>query len=108
MVVSVGRYCFLGVRNPMGETDNRSVVLCHLKEESEALLLGNFLEEAGIPHMFDSYHSTPYDSIFQFGEGFAGEMRVVEGDLDRARRVLRDFNSWLATNAFNNGSSNFS
>jgi hypothetical protein len=81
----------------MSKIDDRSAALCRIREESEALLIGKFLDQAGIPHMFDSYHSIPYNSLFQFGQGYAGEIRVVEADLHKARDVLDEYHAWLET-----------
>ena len=83
------------------ETDD-SVELCRINNEPEATLIGNFLENDGITYMFDSFHSIPYNGLFQFNRGYAGVIRVKKSDLDRAKEVLKQYLSWLKTEAEDN------
>ena len=72
--------------------DNREVVLLKkVADEIEAIRLRDFLEGAGIRSELISFHDTALDGVSQiWSEGWWGELRVFEDDLERAQQVLED------------------
>jgi len=78
----------------MDDSAAKSVLLCRVKDDVEADLISNFLNEQGIPHMYNSFHSLALDGIFQFYKGFSGEILVREEDLTRAQSVLERYKAW--------------
>ncbi|MCB1161170.1 MAG: DUF2007 domain-containing protein [Candidatus Krumholzibacteriia bacterium] len=70
--------------------DLELVKLCTVENPVEAQVLEGLLADAGIPSQLITWHSTPYDGIFESQRGHA-EMRVRAVDLDAAQEVLEDF-----------------
>ena len=70
--------------------DLELVKLCTVENPVEAQVLEGLLADAGIPSQLITWHSTPYDGIFESQHGHA-EMRVRAVDLDAAQEVLEDF-----------------
>jgi hypothetical protein len=68
------------------------VALCTVESPIEAQVLEGLLGDRGIPNQLVTWHSTPYDGIFESQRGHA-EIRVYCRDLERAREVLADFRS---------------
>jgi hypothetical protein len=68
------------------------VALCTVGSPIEAQVLEGLLGDQEIPSQLVTWHSTPYDGIFESQRGHA-ELRVYRRDLERARDVLADFRS---------------
>ncbi len=76
-------------------TDDRKVVLLKkVLDEIEAIRIRDFLEGAGIECQVVSFHDTALDGISQvWSEGYWGELRVFEDDLEKAGQVLADLDT---------------
>jgi hypothetical protein len=66
------------------------VKLCTVENSVEAQVLEGLLADAGVPSQLITWHSTPYDGIFESQRGHA-EVRVRAEDLEAAQEVLTDF-----------------
>jgi hypothetical protein len=75
--------------------DLELVALCTVETPIEAQVLEGLLGDQGIPNQLVTWHSTPYDGLFESQRGHA-ELRVYRRDLERAREVLADFESGAA------------
>ena len=83
------------MENDPAEADLELVALCTVETPIEAQVLDGLLGDQGIPNQVVTWHSTPYDGIFESQRGHA-ELRVYRRDLERAREVLADFQSGAA------------
>ncbi|TFG87534.1 MAG: hypothetical protein E4H17_03300 [Gemmatimonadales bacterium] len=72
--------------------DLELVALCTVETPIEAQVLAGLLGDQGIANQLVTWHSTPYDGIFESQRGHA-ELRVYRRDLESAREVLADFQS---------------
>lgn len=70
--------------------DLELVKLCTVENPVEAQVLEGLLADAEIPSQLITWHSTPYDGIFESQRGHA-EIRVRAEDLEAARDVFADF-----------------
>ena len=71
--------------------EHRELVdLCTVNDPVEAQVLEGLLADREIPCEVVSWHSTPYDGIFESQKGHA-RMKVFADDLEKAREVLADF-----------------
>ncbi len=77
------------------EGDLELVALCTVETPIEAQVLEGLLADRGIANQLVTWHSTPYDGIFESQRGHA-ELRVYRRDLEQAREVLADFRSGAA------------
>ena len=60
-------------------------------DEMEGIRLKAFLENGGIECQLFSFHDSMLDGISQsWREGYWGEIRVFEEDLERAKEILAD------------------
>ena len=75
--------------------DNRNIVLLKkVADEIEAIRIRDFLAGAGIESEVISFHDTALDGVSQiWSEGWWGEVRVFEDDLEKAKQVLADLES---------------
>jgi hypothetical protein len=79
--------------------DRRKLVeLVTLENPIEATALTALLQDRGIASNIDSWHSSPFDGLFEAQKGHA-KLLVFEEDLERARQVLEDFKRSLADEA---------
>jgi len=75
--------------------DERKIVLLKkVLDEIEAIRLRDFLVEAGIECQVVSFHDRALDGVSQvWSEGYWGELRVFEDDLEKATHILADLES---------------
>ena len=67
------------------------VLLKKVFDEIEAIRLRDFLAAAGIESQVISFHDTALDGISQvWSQGYWGEVRVFQDDLDKAKEILSD------------------
>ena len=73
------------------DDEKKVVALKKVLDELEAIGARDFLAGAGIECQVVSFHDTALDGVSQvWSEGYWGELRVFEEDLERARQVLSD------------------
>ena len=80
------------MENGPAEGELELVALCTVESPIDAQVLEGLLGDQNIPNQLVTWHSTPYDGIFESQRGHA-EIRVYRRDLERAREVLADFES---------------
>ncbi len=75
--------------------DGRNIVLLKkVLDEMEAIRTRDFLAGAGIECQVVSFHDSALDGISQvWSEGYWGELRVFEEDLETAKKILADLES---------------
>lgn len=75
--------------------DGRNIVLLKkVLDELEAIRARDFLAGAGIECQVVSFHDSALDGISQvWSEGYWGELRVFEENLEAAKKVLADLES---------------
>jgi hypothetical protein len=72
-----------------GERD--IVPLIKVGDEMEAIRIRDFLAGSGIESQIVSFHDRALDGVSQiWSEGWWGEVRVFEDELERAKQVLAD------------------
>ncbi len=77
----------------MGD-DRKVVLLKKVLDEIEAIRIRDFLAGAGIECQVVSFHDRALDGISQvWSEGYWGELRVFEDDLEKANQILADLDS---------------
>jgi hypothetical protein len=79
----------------MTHDDLELVRLCTVENPVEAQVLEGLLADAEIATQLLTWHSTPYDGIFERQRGHA-EIMVRAEDLEAAREVLADFRASTA------------
>ena len=73
-----------------GSNENRELVdLCTVNDPVEAQVLEGLLADREIPCEILTWHSTPYDGIFESQKGHA-KVKVFIDHLERAQQVLAD------------------
>jgi hypothetical protein len=71
------------------DDDRKVVLLKKVLDEIEAIRIRDFLAGAGIECQVVSFHDRALDGISQvWSEGYWGELRVFEDDLDKANQIL--------------------
>jgi len=74
--------------------DRKVVLLKKVLDEIEAIRIKDFLAGSGIECQVVSFHDSALDGISQvWSEGYWGELRVFEDDLEKAKRILADLES---------------
>ena len=81
-----------------GEDKRKLVELTILENPVEGSALTALLQERGIASTIDSWHSTPFDGIFETQKGFA-KLLVFEENLREAQEILEDCQRSLAESA---------
>jgi hypothetical protein len=75
--------------------DEREIVLLKkVADELEAIRIRDFLAGSGIESQIVSFHDMALDGISQiWSEGWWGEVRVFEDELEKARKIIADLES---------------
>ena len=67
---------------------NKAVRILVLKNEIEAKLLEEILNQKGIPHMIRSYHDSVYDGLWQTSSCW-GQLEALEKDKEEILEIYR-------------------
>lgn len=74
--------------------ERRIVTLKKVSDELEAIRIRDFLAGSGIESQIISFHDWAMDGVSQiWSQGWWGEVRVFEDELERAKQVLADLES---------------
>ena len=74
------------------ERERELVDLCTVENAVELQVLEGLLADREIPCEIMTWHSTPYNGIFENSKGHA-TVKVYAEEIDRAMQVLADFRS---------------
>lgn len=70
--------------------DKKLVVVYRAPDEQTALTVKSFLEAEGIEALVTAQQVPWYDGILAMGQGYWGDVSVMEDDEERATRVIKD------------------
>lgn len=70
--------------------DKKLVVVYRAPDEQTALTVKSFLEAEGIETLVTAQQVPWYDGILAMGQGYWGDVSVMEDDEGRATRVIKD------------------
>jgi hypothetical protein len=73
-----------------GDEDKRLIIIYRAPDEQTALTVQSFLEAEGIETLVTSQQVPWYDGVLAMGQGYWGDVAVMEDDAESAARVIKD------------------
>ncbi len=81
--------CMNETNKPSPE-EKRLVIVYRAPDEQTALTVKSFLEAEGIKTLVTAQQVPWYDGILAMGQGYWGDISVIEDDAESAARVIKD------------------
>ena len=73
-----------------GEENKRLVIVYRAPDEQTALTVQSFLDAEGIEARVTAQQVPWYDGVLAMGQGYWGDISVIEDDVESASKVIRD------------------
>ncbi|MCP4230020.1 MAG: DUF2007 domain-containing protein [bacterium] len=73
-----------------GDEEKRLVIVYRAPDEQTALTVKSFLEAEGIEVLVTAQQVPWYDGVLAMGQGYWGDVSVIEDDVERAAQVIKD------------------
>ncbi|MEN6371865.1 MAG: DUF2007 domain-containing protein [Armatimonadota bacterium] len=73
------------------DSDTSLVQVYRAPTETLAYIVKGVLEDEGIEASLKSLQIPWYDGIMRMGEGYWGDVLVLEGDANRAREIIKSY-----------------
>jgi len=73
-----------------GEEGKRLVIVYRAPDEQTALTVQSFLEAEGIQALVTAQQVPWYDGVLAMGQGYWGDVAVMEDDAEQAALVIKD------------------